>query len=329
MFYQHISPIFESMTNASQPHIFFRNFFIASWVAFLCFCFNTFSQTLDYGTYQFDTVPIKMKPLGVEDFIKAIQKDTSLYRAFKNLRVFNHLEYSKVAVMDKKGGEKALLSRTTKHHNKNNFSWVTVEKEKVEGKYYDRKGEHRYLTARMFDYVFLPQDTAFASNTVLNPYKQKDMDDLSTMDKYYEQLKTFVFSPGTGVDGVMFIGDKLDIFSKEMRPLYDFSLDKITIEDSIPCYKFLCKKKDEVSDQKVVIQYIETIYDRRTMNIIRRKYRVVDSHLAFDFDITMSVELQKIGNEYFPVFVKYAGDWDTILQRRERIGFTIYTKLLE
>jgi hypothetical protein len=283
---------------------------------------------------QVDTASVRIKGFTAEDFIEATKKDTSFHRAFKNIKIYNHLEFTKVLVLRKNSDdetkkEKASLVRKTRHHNVNNKSWVSLIKESTKGKYYKKKGGYKFFTSEMFDKIFYTKDTVFATNVVNSRYQQKKPQDRSKKEKYYEQLKTFMFSPGTGVDGVPVIGDKLNIFSEKMRPLYDFTLEKVNYQDSIPCYLFVCKKKKEVKERKVVIQYLKTYYDRRTMNIIARKYRIKDSNMLFDFDIRMAVYLQKIGQEYFPTSIKYLGNWDVPFKKRERLTFQITTKLIK
>ena len=284
--------------------------------------------------HQLDTVSMEIKGFTPDDFIAAAKKDTSFFRAFKNLRIYNHHQYSKVFVLSKKSTdesqiEKASMRRVTRHYNENNLSWITLEDERTKGKYYKNNGDVRFLTSEMFDKIFFIKDTLFASNKVKSPYTQKDPNNRSKKEKYYEQLKTFMFSPGTGVKGVPLIGKKLDIFGEDMKPYYDFTLDKVNYQDSIPCYLFQCARKKEIKESKVVIQYIKTYYDRRTMNIIARKYRLKDRTILFDFDIKMAVHLKKIGKEYFPSIIKYLGNWDVPFKKRERLAFEIKTKLIE
>ena len=296
-------------------------------IALFVFPNKIFAQ-IPYDIFKIDTVAVKVKSgFTPEDFIKATQKDTSFYRAFKNLRVFPHREESKIWVFDKEAGEKANLKRSTKHYNQKNYAWIVLLSEKTEGKFYTKKKEHHYFTAEMFDKVFFPRDTFFASNTIINPYQQKKPENRSKTEKYYEQLKTFMFSPGTGVDGVPLIGDKLDIFSPQMRKFYDFTVQKVNFQDSIPCYLFACKRKKEFSESKVVIQSLETFYDRRTMNIIARKYQIKDSNPMFSFDIKMDIRLIKIKQEYFPQLIRYDGQWNIPLKKKEKISFEIKTFL--
>lgn len=289
---------------------------------------NLFGQnSTDTVEVEVENVKLKISGFTAEDFIRLTQKDTSFYRAFKNLRIFPHQEISNVFVYEKDGNEKATLIRKSKHVNQNNYAWIEILSEKTEGKYYDKKGIPRYFTGKMFDRVFFPKDTSFASNTISNPYEQKEPLDKSRMEKYYEQLKAFMFSPGKKVDGVPFIGYKLDIYGEEMRPNYDFTLDKVLYQDSIPCYLFSSKRKENVNQNKVVIQYLDTYYDRRTMQVICRKYYIRDRNLAFDFDIKMDIKLQLIKNEYFPSLIIYDGEWDVPFKKPERMRFEIKTKL--
>lgn len=297
-------------------------------------CFYLLSGTAVKGqlllgdTVKVAAVKLKIKQFTAEDFIRSTQKDTSFYRAFKNLKIFPHQEKSAVKVFKKNGEGKASLLRKSTHHNENSLAWIVINNEKTTGKFYNRKGEHNYFTGEMFDRVFFFKDTVFASNIVENPYQQQQPVEKGKIEKYYEQLKAFMFSPGKKVDNVPFIGYKLDIYGEKMRPYYDYTLEKVYYQDSIPCYLFSTKRKTDVKERKVVIQYLDTYYDRRTMKVIARKYHIKDSNLAFSFDIKMEVHLQLIAEEYFPSLILYKGEWDIPFKKPERLGFKIKTTLL-
>ena len=171
----------------------------------------------------------------------------------------------------------------------------------------------------MFDNVFFPQGSYSTNNFVGDPYDQNKMKGLTTKEKYKEKLKTFIFSPGTGVKGVPIIGKKLNIFDDRMAQFYDFNLEKTFFRDTIPCYKFSCLKKSDISENKVVITKLVTFYDRRTMKIIARTYALKDKNAMFSFDIKMFIELKYQFNEYLPVKVKYNGEWDVTFKKAERI----------
>ncbi len=292
----------------------------------LCLCAKTSAQD-SLGIITMEPISMSIKGFTAKDFIKSTQKDTSFLRAFKNLRVIPHTQSSTVWVYKKDGEEKAKMSRETKHNNVNNQHWITTTKESTTGKYYSKKKEPRYFTSKMFNHVFHPRDTSFASNTETKPYVQQDPSEKGKIQKYYEQLKTFIFAPGAKVDGVPFIGNKLDIFGDKMKDKYDFTLKKVSWQDSIPCYLFAVTRKKGVKHSKVVIQTFNTYYDRRTMKIISRNYHITESTIAFSFDITLNIDLQLVDGEYFPSLISYQGDWDVPFKKREKLSFEIRTKL--
>ncbi len=273
-------------------------------------------------TAQVDTVAISYKKgFDVNDFIRMTKTDTSFYRAFKNLKMFPHKSENEVLIFDKKWTQAAQLNREASHISNGKVGWIKIQSENTDGKVYKRNGEHKYFTAEMFDKVFFPKGAYSTDNFVGDPYDQNKMRGLSTKDKYKEKLKTFIFSPGTGVKGVPLIGKKLNIFDDKMAKFYDFTLEKTFFRDTIPCYKFSCIKKENVSENKVVITKLITFYDRRTMNIIARTYALKDKNSMFSFDIKMFIELKYQFEEYLPVKIKYNGEWDVTFKKAERIKF--------
>ena len=168
---------------------------------------------------------------------------------------------------------------------------------------------------------FFPKDSFELKNIVGKAYEQKQPVAKTREEKHYEQLKTFIFSPGTGVEGVPIIGRNLDVFDGKTRKFYDFTISKVSFKDTVPCYLFSVQKKKSVKDSKITIEYIHTYYDRRTMNIIARNYRIIDNTVLFSFDITIKIELDKIKNEYVPLLIQYQGEWDIPLKLPERMYF--------
>ena len=289
--------------------------FLLLWSSFIS------SQNI-YDTALIDTVSIKYKKgFDVNDFIKMTKADTSFYRAFKNLKMFPHTSSNEIEIFDKEWSEVGKVSRYADHFSNGSMGWINITNEKTNGKVYKKDGTHKYFTAEMYDKVFLTKGKFPVNNSVQNSYSQEKMKGLSTKDKYYEKLKTFMFSPGTKVKGVPFIGNKLDIFSEKMAKYYDFTIAKAFFRDTIPCYKFSCKKKINVPNKKVTITKLITFYDRRTMNIIARTYALKDITPMFSFDIKMFIELNYDFGEYIPIKIKYNGKWDVPFKKGEQIKF--------
>lgn len=277
----------------------------------------------DINTQYMDTLSIRVSSsFTPEDFIEMTKKDTSFLRAFRNLRGFEHSAKTKVVILDKSNDSKASLLRSSHVKQGPNKGFVNIDEELVSGRYYNRKGEHKYYTTEMFDKVFFPSDSFPIYNQV-GVYNQKKPIERSRIEKHYEQLKTFMFSPGLGVDGVPLIGDKLNIMESPMKELYNFEVKEVTLFDSIPCYEFGITKKSTTDIDDISIDYIYTYYDRRTMQIIQRKYHLFDQTLLFDFDIYMNITLELYKDEYVPKKIVYSGEWDIPFNRPERIQFTM------
>lgn len=288
---------------------------------FLLFNLPIISQNV-YDTAVVDTVAIKYrKEFNVDDFIKMTIKDTSFYRAFKNLKMFPHISHNEIEIFDKEWDEVGRLNRDAEHFSNGIVGWIEIIKENTNGKVYKKNGTHKYFTAEMYDKVFFEKGEFSVNNSVKESYSQEKMKGLSTKDKYYEKLKTFMFSPGTKIKGVPFIGKKLDIFSERMSKYYDFTIEKTFFKDTVPCYKFSCRKKEDVSDKKITITRLITFYDRRTMNIIARSYALKDITPMFSFDMSMFIQLNYNFGEYLPANIKYSGEWDVPFKKGERIKF--------
>ena len=283
---------------------------------------STAQQDIAIDTAHFDTIGIKITSgFNVEDFIRMNKQDTSFYRAFKNLKLYPHISTNEVTIFNKKWEQIGKMNRKAKHLSDGKEGWIEINNESTDGKFYNRKGEHKFLTGEMYDKVFFEKGRFRVGNKVDSAYRQQEAENRSKTDKYYEQLKTFMFSPGLGVDGVPFIGHKLNIFEGKMTNYYDYSLEKKMFRDSISCYKFTVQIKEGIKKEKVVITRLTTFYDRRTMKIIARSYALKQSTVMFSFDIQMFVLLGLKFNEYVPLEIKYNGEWDIPFKKPERISF--------
>lgn len=268
------------------------------------------AKSQDYFDWiQLDTLVLKVnKDFNTEDFIKLVQKDTTFYKAFKNLSFYEHRSTTQIDVLDTENNEKASLTRKSSHFHKNDSTWVVIDSEKVNGKYYKKNGSNKYYTGEMFDRVFFKTDTVYyPNNFVSDTYVQKEWN--SRSEKHYEQLKKFVFAPGGEVKGVPIIGNKLEIFSPKMRQYYDYKISVVDYQGT-SCYKFTCRKKKEVKEDKVVIQFLHSYFDRKTMSVIGRDYLIKHNTALFDFEIFISVKMKRDNKDnYLPIELKYTGWW--------------------
>jgi hypothetical protein len=283
---------------------------------------GTAQHELILDTAHVDTIGIKVSSgFTARDFIRMNKQDTSFYKAFKNLKLYPHTSENKVTIYNKRWEQIGKMNRNARHLSDGKKGWIEITNESTDGKFYNRKGEHKYFTAEMYDKVFFEKGKFNVGNKVDSAYAQQQAENRSKQDKYYEQLKTFMFSPGLGVDGVPFIGHKLNIFEGKMTKRYDYLLEKKMFRDSLSCYKFTVQIKEGIRKEKVVITNLTTFYDRRTMKVIARSYALKQTTAMFSFDIQMFILLGLKFDEYLPLEIKYNGEWDVPFKKPERIAF--------
>lgn len=276
---------------------------------------------------QLDSVMVQAVKGGfkVDDFIELVQNDSSFYKSFKNLHFYPYKFKTSLVVFNRDEQEKATLYREATHHVQDTKEWTEITKETTTGPIYKRNKEFKYYTAELLDYTFFPKDTGFASNIVNNgPAKNRKKDENSDN---YDRLKTLIFNPGSEVSGVPLIGKKLAIFDDDMSRYYDYFINAETYQDTIKCYKFICRAKQDAnlkSSNKAVIKELISWFDRKTFNIVKRKYILSYSSVLFDFDVTMEINLTQINRALVPVMNSYKGSWDIPFRKPEIVGFTMY-----
>ncbi len=276
----------------------------------------------DIKTIHLDSLTIVAVKGGfsVAEFIELVRTDTSFYKAFKNLKYFPYQSGSNLIVYNKGQEEKASILRNVTQHVNGNKRWMVIDEEKVKGKLRDRKNKYNYYTAELFDYIFFATDTAVRSNTI-----EAGKSD-SKNKNYEDKLKTLIFNPGAQVKGVPLIGDRMAIFDKEMQPYYDYKIASAKYQDSIPCYVFTCSAKKELgyfSKDKPVIKELISYFDKRTFNIVSRRYVLSYSAALFDFDVKMDVRLKTINGNLVPQLIVYQGRWDIPFKSPEIVNFNI------
>jgi len=272
---------------------------------------------------QLDSVMVQAVKGGfkVEDFIELVKNDSSFYKSFKNLHCYPYTFKTSLVVFNKNESEKATLYREASHLVNGKREWTAITKEKTSGNLYKKNGEFKYYTAELLDYTFFPKDTGTCNNIVNSSGDGRKKDE---NNDNYERLKTLIFNPGSEVEGVPLIGKKMAIFDDEMSQYYDYFINAETYQDSIRCYKFICRAKVDAqlkTSDKAVIKELVSWFDRKTFNIVCRKYVLSYSSVFFDFDVTMNISLQQINGVLVPVTNTYKGSWDVPFRKPEIVGF--------
>jgi hypothetical protein len=58
------------------------------------------------------------------------------------------------------------------------------------------------------------------------------------------------------------------------------------------------------------------------MEVLYRNYSLSYKAGVYDFDVSMEVEMQRVGDLIVPRILRYKGNWDVIFKKRERAIFT-------
>lgn len=264
---------------------------------------------------------VKNEPdLDTYELIRRVISDSSFYQAYINMRFYPHHFSSRLTVFNKGEEEQAKLRREAKLSRYDRMAWITIENESTNGKLYKRNGEHKYLTAEMFDEVFYPKGRFYPSDRITNMEQAETGE--SKFEQYKAQLKKMLFNPGQEISTVPFIGDKVAIFSDEMIQYYDFHI-YFTQYEGRSCYVFEIKEKEGNKPNDTVIKSMITYFDQESMNVVMREYVLTNDIFLFEFDIKIKVMNQLINKVPVPKRMEYDGYWNVLFKSPEIIQFQI------
>jgi hypothetical protein len=261
--------------------------------------------------------------MNVARFIDQVKNDTTFYKAFKNLRVLGFTSWNDIRIKDKKGSIKAALMSKTKQNRINGCRSMEILSEKTSGDFYESNGSYNYYTADLYASLFFTNGTICGETNVIKgtDFRPRSKSGLA---KHKEQLKMLFFNPGKKIPGIPFIGDKINIFDPEKAALYDFLIDFGDYEGQ-SCYVFTIRSKQGLSNSEkndIVIDSMVTFFNTKTMEVMARRYDMSFDAGVYDFDVHMEVEMTKVGNYLVPKLLRYIGNWDVVLKKRERGMFT-------
>jgi len=261
--------------------------------------------------------------LNVPAFIDRVKRDTTFYKAFKNLRVLSFSSLNNIAMQDKRGRQVASLNSKTHQVYKGGCRTMTKEYERTTGNMTDKDGAYNYYTAELYAGLFFTTgkvcgETNVVGNAGLNPK------DKSGMEKRKEQLKMLFFNPGKKIPGIPLMGEKSNIFDPRVADLYDYTIDYVAYNGH-NAYKFAIRAKEGLSSSdrnRIVYDQMTTWFNDRNFEIMGRTYALSYNTGAYDFDVHMEVELTHAGALLVPSVLRYTGTWDVIFKKRERGMFT-------
>jgi hypothetical protein len=260
--------------------------------------------------------------LNVAGFITRVQKDTSFYKAFKNLRILGFTALNDIRMLDRKNRVKATLQSRTSQSRSQGCRTMQVQEEKVSGDIYDDKGQWNYYTAELYASLFFTKGKVCGETNIVRRNPQATA--TSGIKKHKDQLKQLFFNPGSRIPGIPFIGNKTEIFEDHMSGYYDFSIDMEDFKGE-NCYVFKVSAREDLSSMersRIVINNMVTWFNSKSMDIVARNYDLSFDAGVYDFDVSMEVQIGRFGDYLVPTLIRYNGNWHALFKKREKGIFT-------
>lgn len=261
--------------------------------------------------------------LNVAAFIERIKNDTTFYKAFRNLKVLGYTSLNDIRMLDKKDEVSGSLYSRTKQHVNHGCRYTQVLEEQTSGDIYDKKHHFNYYTPGMYAGLFFAVDTICGETNIIGN-EAFSTSGKSGLEKHKEQLKMLFFNPGKKIPGIPFIGNKVAIFDDDVAARYDFTIDMDAFKGEM-CYVFTCKPRADLTGgekDKIVVNDMTTWFKIDTWEIVARNYDLSYNAGVYDFDVKMEVEMTKFNNYLVPKVLRYNGDWDVVMKKREKCVFT-------
>lgn len=291
--------------------------------------FFLFSSAQKDSTIKVDEKIVTLTPavvysnLNIAAFIQHIKRDTSFYKAFKNLRITNYTSNNSIFIFDEKEKIKASLNSKTIQLAKNGCRWMQVVEEKSTGDFYNKKQQYNYYTADLYAGLFFTKDTICGETNIIGP-EPFNVKNKSGIEKHKEQLKLLFFNPGMPINGIPFIGNKISIFEPPMDDYYNFFID-MEVKNGVLCYVFKITPRENLTSSersKLVIDKMTTWFDPTDWQILARDYDLSYNAGLYSFDVQMEAVISKINGKAYPTVLRYSGTWKVIGKKRENASFT-------
>lgn len=254
--------------------------------------------------------------------LQRIKEDTSFYKAFKTLRTIGYSSYNHIEMKDKQGKMVASLDSKTRQNHIGNCRTMDVLEERVTGDLRKADGSYNYTTPSLYASLFFTKGQVCGESNIVAGKKRVISG--SGIEKAKEQLKMLFFNPGRKIAGIPFIGNKLDLYDESAHELYDYKLDYVEYQGQL-VYVFEVKPKEDLgffSKNDVVVDQMTTYFNPKTLEVLGRNYSLSYKAGVYDFNVAMEVEMTYFNGQLVPKTLRYKGNWDVLLKKREIGLFT-------
>lgn len=273
------------------------------------------------GLFELDSIVVRASRTGfdLEDFVDMVQKDTSFYKSFRQLRFTNYQSIHNLNMFDKKGKSKAFYNSNLQQNINGLCREIKFVQEDYSSNFFKKKRKHRFYTGKLLDVLFQTSgcESQYASSVEANEASSQS----SRTGRHIQELKKLIFQPGQKAN-VPMIGGKTAIFEKKMAPYYNFSITSKIYKGTIDCYVFKAELRPEYQTKKqdkTVVKFLETYFNKSDFAIVARNYHLAYYGALYDFDVKMEIECKSFGESFLPARINYDGFWD-IPGRKPEIG---------
>src|SRR5688500_3966179 len=130
--------------------------------------------------------------INVARFIDQVKKDTTFYKAFRNLHMVGYNSWNDIRIRDKKGKIKASLQSKTKQTRRNGCRSMEVLDEHSTGNFYGNDSSYNYYTAELYAGLFFTKGTICGETNIVKgiDFNPKGA---SGIEKKKQQLKMLFF----------------------------------------------------------------------------------------------------------------------------------------
>jgi hypothetical protein len=254
--------------------------------------------------------------------LQRIKEDTSFYKAFKTLRTIGYSSLNHIQMMNKDNQIIAGLDSRTKQIKVNDCRTMETIEERLTGDIRNNKGEYNYVTPSLYASLFFTKGQICGESNIVKG-KVRNIQG-SGIDKAKEQLKMLFFNPGKKIPGIPFIGNKLDLYDDNAHELYNYKLDYVEYHGQL-VYVFEVRPKEDLgffAKDRVVVDQMITWFNPKTLEVLGRNYSLSYGAGVYDFNVQMEVEMTYFNGMLVPKILRYKGNWDVVLKKRERGLFT-------
>ena len=254
--------------------------------------------------------------------LQRIKEDSSFYKAFKTLRTIGYSSYNHIEMKDKQGKMQASLDSKTRQNHIGDCRTMDVLEEKVYGDLRKADGSYNYTTPALYASLFFTKGQICGETNIVTGKKRVISG--SGIEKAKEQLKMLFFNPGRKIPGIPFVGNKLDLYDEAAHELYDYKLDYVEYQGQL-VYMFDVKPKEDLgffSKNDIVVDQMTTWFNPKTLEVLGRNYSLSYKAGVYDFNVAMEVEMTYFNGQLVPKTLRYKGNWDVLLKKREIGLFT-------